>query len=68
MKEKIDKILKELELEQERYKRFLKKGERQIIRERDTFLTKKDRNILIESFVIGGLLENILTRIILRVL
>lgn len=68
MKERIDIILKDIERDQERYKKFLRKGERQIIRERDTFLTKKDRNILIESFVIGGLLENFLTRALLRVL
>ncbi|MFN4319984.1 MAG: hypothetical protein ACK4FY_05915 [Aquificaceae bacterium] len=46
---------------------FSKKGERVRRRERDTFLTEKDRTILIESFVVGGLLENLITKAINRI-
>ena len=46
---------------------FLKKGERVRRRERDTFLTEKDRTILIESFVVGGLIENLITKAINRI-
>ena len=67
MREKIDELLENIIREQEQYKKLIKKGEKIRKRERDTFLTEKDRTILIESFVVGGLLENLLTRILNRV-
>lgn len=66
MKERIDSLIQEIEKEKDCYKRFLRKGERLRKRERDTFLTEKDRTILIESFVVGGLLENLITKAINR--
>ncbi|MFN7065975.1 MAG: hypothetical protein ACK4OF_07505 [Aquificaceae bacterium] len=68
MEERIEALLKDIERERARYRRLLKKGERIRKRERDTFLTEKDRTILIESFVVGGLLENLITKAINRVL
>ncbi|MCS6999047.1 MAG: hypothetical protein N2648_03815 [Aquificaceae bacterium] len=66
MKERIDALIREIEREKSSYRKFLKKGERLKKRERDNFLTEKDRTILIESFVVGGLLENLITKAINR--
>ncbi|RMH80040.1 MAG: hypothetical protein D6674_06375 [Acidobacteria bacterium] len=66
MKERVEELIKELEIKQSCYERFLKKGEKVRKRERDTFLTEKDRTILIESFVVGGLLENLITKALNR--
>lgn len=59
--EKIERLLKGIEKQKKAYLNFLRKGERIRKRERDTFLTEKDRVILIESVVAGAFLENILT-------
>ncbi len=67
MKDKIEKLLSEIEKEKNFCNKLLKKGERVRRRERDTFLTEKDRTILIESFVVGGLLENLITKAINRI-
>ncbi|MCS6876129.1 MAG: hypothetical protein N3C57_04565 [Aquificaceae bacterium] len=67
MKERIEELIRELEREQEAHRKFLRKRERMRKRERDTFLTEKDRTILIESFVVGGLLENLITKAINRI-
>lgn len=66
MKERIETLIQEIEREKDCYRRLLKKGEKLRRRERDTFLTEKDRTILIESFVVGGLLENLITKAINR--
>ncbi|MFN3598373.1 MAG: hypothetical protein ACK4VK_01350 [Aquificaceae bacterium] len=68
MREKIENLIEDLERQKDCYKRLLKKGERVRKRERDTFLTERDRTILIESFVVGGILENLITKAISRVL
>ncbi len=68
MKERIEALIQEIEREKDCYRRLLKKGEKLRKRERDTFLTEKDRTILIESFVVGGLLENLITKAINRLL
>ena len=64
----IDKLIQELEREKRRQQKYIKMGEKLRKRERDTFFTEKDRNILIESFVIGGILENVITKVVNRVL
>ena len=64
----IDKLIQELEREKRRHQKYIKMGEKLRKRERDTFFTEKDRNILIESFVIGGILENVITKVVNRVL
>ncbi len=66
MKERIELLIQEIEREKDCYRRLLKKGEKFRKRERDTFLTEKDRTILIESFVVGGLLENLITKALNR--
>ncbi len=68
MKERIEALIQEIEREKNCYRRLLKKGEKLRKRERDTFLTEKDRTILIESFVVGGLIENLITKAINRLL
>ena len=68
MKERIEALIQEIEREKNCYRRLLKKGEKLRKRERDTFLTEKDRTILIESFVVGGLIENLITKAISKLL
>ncbi len=68
MKERIEALIQEIEREKNCYRKLLKKGEKLRKRERDTFLTEKDRTILIESFVVGGLIENLITKAINRLL
>ena len=67
MKERVEALIQEIEKEKSYYKKLIKKGEKVRKRERDTFLTEKDRTILIESFVVGGLLENLITKAINRI-
>ncbi|RMH00038.1 MAG: hypothetical protein D6699_07965 [Aquificota bacterium] len=68
MKERLEYLIESIEKEKEYYRRFIRRGEKVRKRERDTFLTEKDRNILIESFVIGGLIENLITKAVNRIL
>lgn len=68
MEKRIDELMVSIERRIEEYGRYLKKGDRVRKRERDTFLTGKDRTILIESFVIGGIIENLITKAINRIL
>jgi len=63
---KVEKLIKELEERKSFYERSLRKGERRRKRERDQFLTEKDRTILVESFVLGGIIENLITKVINR--
>lgn len=63
-KQALEAMLHYLSKEEERYYKILKKHYRARRIERDTFFTPKDRNILIESFVIGGLLEKAAERLI----
>ncbi|WP_448588463.1 hypothetical protein [Thermocrinis sp.] len=64
----IEKMLKDLEERKQFYERSIRKSERKRKRERDTFLTEKDRTILIESFAIGGILENLIIRALNRII
>ncbi len=66
MRERIDSLISQIELQRQSYRKLLKRGEKSRKRERDTFLTEKDRTILIGSFVAGGLLENLITKAINR--
>jgi hypothetical protein len=63
---KVERLIKELEDRKRFYERALRKGERRRKRERDQFLTDKDRTILVESFVLGGIIENLITKVINR--
>lgn len=64
----IDNLIKEVENFKKRYSRYVSEKERKRKREQDVHLTKKDRMVLIESFVIGGVIENALTKIIPKLL
>lgn len=64
----LDELLKEVEGFKKRYSRYVSEKERKRKREQDVHLTKKDRMVLIESFVIGGVIENALTKIIPKIL
>lgn len=64
----IDNLIKEVENFKKRYSRYVSEKERKRKREQDVHLTKKDRMVLIESFVIGGVIENALTKIIPKIL
>jgi hypothetical protein len=63
---KVERLIEELEERKSFYERSLRKGERRRKRERDQFLTEKDRTILVESFVLGGIIENLITKAINR--
>jgi hypothetical protein len=63
---KVERLIKELEERKSFYERSLRKGERRRKRERDQLLTEKDRTILVESFVLGGIIENLITKVINR--
>jgi hypothetical protein len=63
---RVERLIKELEDRKSFYERCLRKGERRRKRERDQFLTEKDRTILVESFVLGGVIENLITKVINR--
>jgi hypothetical protein len=63
---KVERLIKELEDRKRFYERSLRKGEKRRKRERDQFLTEKDRTILVESFVLGGIIENLITKVINR--
>ena len=63
---KVERLIKELEERKSFYERSLRKGEKRRKRERDQFLTEKDRTILVESFVLGGIIENLITKAINR--
>jgi len=63
---KVERLIKELEYRKSFYERSLRKGEKRRKRERDQFLTEKDRTILVESFVLGGIIENLITKVINR--
>lgn len=67
-KREIENLLEEIEEFKKRYARYMVEKERKRKREQDVHLTKKDRMVLIESFVIGGVIENALTKIIPKLL
>ncbi|MCX7738616.1 MAG: hypothetical protein N2Z80_04285 [Hydrogenothermaceae bacterium] len=64
----IDDLIKEIDSFKKRYSRYMSEKERKRKREQDVHLTKKDRMVLIESFVIGGVIENALTKILPKIL
>lgn len=67
-KREIDKLLEEIQTFKKRYSIYMVEKERKRKRKQDVHLTKKDRMVLIESFVIGGIIENALTKIIPKLL
>lgn len=60
---KLDKLERKIIETKKRYSKFLNERERRRKREHDVHFTKKDQEVLIESFVIAGVLEQGLRRI-----
>lgn len=67
MRERIESLIEKIESQKGGYKRFLKKRDRVRKRERDTFISEKDKTILIQSFAIGGILEKLILKAIDRI-
>lgn len=67
MRQRLDSLMKVLKEEEKRYVKILKRHYKARKRERDTFFTSQDRNVLIEPFFIGGLLEKFAERLIARI-
>lgn len=68
LQEKIEKLAQELDWEIKKLNSFLKKERRRRKRERDTFFTPQDRNLMIQSVVIGGFIERAINHFINRTL
>ncbi|MFN3505527.1 MAG: hypothetical protein ACK4Y7_04900 [Caldimicrobium sp.] len=66
--ERIQSLIEDIERRKKLYSQFIKKGDKIRKRERDTFLTEKDRVILIESVVAGVFIENLLAGAVKKVL
>lgn len=57
LEKKFEKMAKELEWEVKKLNTYLKSEKKRRRKERDTFFTSQDRNLMIESVVIGGFIE-----------
>lgn len=60
----ISELEKKIMDTKKRYSKFLEERERKRKREHDVHFTKKDQVVLIKSFVIGGVLEHSIRRIL----
>lgn len=68
LQKKLEKMSNELELEIKKFNSYLKKERRRRKWERDTFFTSKDRDVMIESVVIGSFIERAIGHFINRTL
>ncbi|MCS7279958.1 MAG: hypothetical protein NZ530_07910 [Thermodesulfobacteriaceae bacterium] len=68
LQEKIEKLAQELDWEVKKLNSYLKSERKRRKRERDTFFTPQDRNLMIESVVIGGFIERAINHFIGRTL
>lgn len=62
--DRLDNILSEIKTLEKRYSKYLKEKERVRKRQQDVHFTPKDREILIESFVIANIVENLISKAI----
>ncbi|WP_028950609.1 hypothetical protein [Sulfurihydrogenibium subterraneum] len=62
--DRLDDILSEIKSLEKRYSKYLKEKERVRKRQQDVHFTPKDREILIESFVIANIVENLISKAI----
>ena len=62
--DRLDNILSEIKSLEKRYSKYLKEKERVRKRQQDVHFTPKDREILIESFVIANIVENLISKAI----
>jgi len=66
--DEFESLQKELESMKKRYAKIIREKEKSRKRQQDVHLTDKDKQILIESFVIGALIENVITKTISRLI
>ncbi|ACN99128.1 hypothetical protein SULAZ_1281 [Sulfurihydrogenibium azorense Az-Fu1] len=66
--EKLDEIALEIKSLEKRYSRYLKEKERVRKRQQDVHFTPKDKEILIETFVIANIVENLVSKAISRLI
>ncbi len=66
--DEFDNLQKEIESIKKRYVKIIREKEKSRKRQQDVYLTDKDKQILIESFVIGVLIENVITKTISRLI
>jgi len=63
----LSKIEKELETLKRRYSSFIEERERKRRKMRDVHFSEGDREVLIQSIVIGGLIENMISHFVTKV-
>ncbi len=68
MEKNLENLQMQLNQFQKKYSKYLEEKERIRKRQQDIHFTKKDKEILIESFVIGGVIENLVTRLFSKLL
>ena len=66
--DEFDNLQKEIESMKKRYAKIIREKEKSRKRQQDVHFTDKDKQILIESFVIGALIENVITKTISRLI
>jgi hypothetical protein len=66
--DEFNNLQKELESMKKRYAKIIREKEKSRKRQQDVHFTDKDKKILIESFVIGALIENVITKTISRLI
>jgi len=66
--DEFDNLQKGIESIKKRYVKIIREKEKSRKRQQDVHLTDKDKQILIESFVIGVLIENVITKTISRLI
>ena len=64
----IENLQKEIQSIKSRYAKIIREKEKSRKRQQDVHFTEKDKKILIESFVIGALIENVITKTIYKII
>jgi hypothetical protein len=66
--DEFNNLQKELESMKKRYAKIIREKEKSRKRQQDVHFTDKDKQISIESFVTGALIENVITKTISRLI
>ncbi|MGC8944033.1 MAG: hypothetical protein ACP5KX_08030 [Caldisericia bacterium] len=64
----LENLSKDIERMKSRYLKYLREKEKARKRRQDVLLTLKDKEILIESFVIASLIENFISKTISKLI
>jgi molecular chaperone GrpE (heat shock protein) len=64
----IQDLQNELKSLEKRYQRYLKEKEKVRKRQQDVHFTPKDKEILIETFVIANIVENLISKAISKII